>query len=164
MGGCTGAWLQETKPQLPSCACDSWVLDEANMKPHPPPAGTIGVAFWDKLSSLSVLWGVLSERGSKQVLSHTSMATSRSVVRCWTATRSSGISSQIPLLFPYSCSCHWLLALCPFLWRLCWPYTPTPALWCKKAHYSLSSKSANTKGSAPRELFKADCMYTSCIA
>lgn len=70
MGGCTGAWLQETKPQLPSCACDSWVLDEANMKPHPPPAGTIGVAFWDKLSSLSVLWGVLSERGSKQVLSH----------------------------------------------------------------------------------------------
>lgn len=97
MGGCTGAWLQETKPQLPSCACDSWVLDEANMKPHPPPAGTIGVAFWDKLSSLSVLWGVLSERGSKQVLSHTSMATSRSVVR-WAGQQLAPLGFQVKFL------------------------------------------------------------------
>lgn len=138
MGGCTWGWLQETKPQLPSCACDSWALGEANMKPHPPRAGTIGVAFRDKLSSLSVLCGVLSGRGSKQVLSLTSMATSRSVVWCWTATCSSGISSQILLLFPYSCPLYRLLALCPFLWCLCWPHTPTPVLWCKKAPVTAS--------------------------
>jgi len=40
-----GTDSRKPNPQLPVCAWVSWALGEANVKPHPPPAGTTVVAF-----------------------------------------------------------------------------------------------------------------------